>query len=234
MSRKTRAKKHYEEETTQFQINHIKPKTKTQDVVFQEYNKGKSLFLHGYAGTGKTFVTLYLAIKEVLEKKNYKKILILRSAVPSRNQGFLPGSPEEKAKVFEEPYEQICDTLFGRGDGYKILKLRGVIEFSTTSYLRGITLDDTIIVVDEVQNLSWSELNTVMTRIGENSKIIFCGDFRQTDLRSDKDLRKFMHILSLMSSVSFIDFKKEDIIRSGLCKEFIIKTAEYEDGKCSP
>ena len=215
-----------------FELRNITPKTQTQKVVFNEYNKGKSLFLHGYAGTGKSFVSLYLALKEVFSNSVYKKILIVRSAVPSRDQGFLPGNTEEKARIYEEPYKYICDDLFGRGDGYKILKLKKLVEFTTTSFLRGLTFDDTIIIVDEVQNMSFAELHTVMTRVGENSKIIFSGDFRQTDLQRESDkkgLFRFMKILKSMDDFSFIEFQENDIVRGNLVKHYIIQEAKLSD-----
>src|SRR5690606_194010 len=139
---------------------------------------------------------------------------------------------KEKTKIYEEPYKQICDELFGRGDGYEILKLKHIIDFTTTSYLRGLTFNNTIVIVDECQNMAWSELHTVMTRVGENSKIIFSGDFRQTDLQKEADkkgLFNFMNILKMDENFSFIEFKEDDIVRSGIVKSFIINEVKYKD-----
>ncbi len=233
MARKTRIKQSRKtEENNHFELKNIVPKTQTQKRVFQEYAKDKCIFLHGYAGTGKTFLSLYLALKDVLNETQYKRVLIIRSAVPSRDMGFLPGTTKEKTRVYEEPYKKICDDLFGRGDGYDILKIKRLVEFMTTSYLRGLTFDDTIIIVDECQNMSWSELHTIMTRVGENSKIIFAGDFRQTDLQKEVEkqgLFNFMKILKKMNSFSFIEFEKEDIVRSGVVREYIIAEAEKKE-----
>jgi len=215
-----------------FTLKTISPLTNTQKKVFDEYAKETNLVLHGYAGTGKTFISIYLALNDILNKPfSYEKIFIIRSVVPSRDMGFLPGSIKEKIRVYEEPYKEICDELFGRGDGYDILKMNKVIEFTTTSFLRGKTFNNAIVIVDELQNMIFSELDTVMTRMGENSKIIFCGDFRQTDLTYEKDkngLNKFLSILKTMKRFSYVEFEKTDIVRSGLVRDYIIEKTEKE------
>ena len=145
MSRKSRRnnnQQHHGEnhaEKNHFELRHIQPLTVNQQNVFDAYYAGANLMLHGYAGTGKTFLSTYLALKEVLENDIYKKVVIIRSVVPSRDMGFLPGTEKQKAEVYEQPYQEICDDLFGRGDGYKILKIKNLVEFTTTSFLRGMT-----------------------------------------------------------------------------------------------
>ncbi len=207
----------------------IKPMTENQRVAFEHWDDGYNMMLHGIAGTGKTFLGLYFALKEVVKPNSqYKKVYIVRSTVSTRDQGFLPGSLKEKAKVFESPYVPICTKLFGRGDAYEILKGKGFVEFITTSYLRGETFDDCILVVDEVQNMGDGELHTVMTRVGENCRIIFCGDVKQDDLTSERKkelsgLRDFMKILHRMREFEFVDFQVEDIVRSKLVKSYIIE-----------
>lgn len=207
----------------------ISPMTENQRVAFDFWDEGYNLMLHGIAGTGKTFLGLYFALKEVVKPNSpYKKVYIVRSTVSTRDQGFLPGSLKDKARVFESPYVPICTKLYGRGDAYEILKGKGYVEFITTSYLRGETFDDCILVVDEVQNMGDGELHTVMTRVGENCRIIFCGDVKQDDLTSERKkelsgLRDFMKILHRMKEFEFIDFKAEDIVRSKLVKSYIIE-----------
>lgn len=207
----------------------INPMTENQRVAFEYWDDGYNMMLHGIAGTGKTFLGLYFALKEVVKPNSlYKKVYIVRSTVSTRDQGFLPGSLKEKAKVFESPYVPICTKLFGRGDAYEILKGKGYVEFITTSYLRGETFDDCILVVDEVQNMGDGELHTVMTRVGENCRIIFCGDVKQDDLTSERKkelsgLRDFMKILHRMKEFEFVDFQVEDIVRSKLVKSYIIE-----------
>lgn len=207
----------------------VNPMTDNQRVAFDFWDEGYNLMLHGIAGTGKTFLGLYFALKEVVKPNSqYKKVYIVRSTVSTRDQGFLPGSLKDKAKVFESPYVPICTKLFGRGDAYEILKGKGYVEFITTSYLRGETFDDCILLVDEVQNMGDGELHTVMTRVGENCRIIFCGDVKQDDLTSERKkelsgLRDFMKILHRMKEFEFIDFQVEDIVRSKLVKSYIIE-----------
>lgn len=221
-----------------FDLRYISPLTPNQQKTFNAYRNNQNLVLHGFAGTGKTYISMYLALEEILGGSTlYDKIIIVRSVVPSRDVGFLPGSIKDKTKVYEEPYKEICDDLFGRGDAYDILKLRGVIQFTTTSFLRGLTFNNAIVIIDESQNLVYSELYTTLTRLGDTSRLVLCGDFRQTDLKKhegNNSLIHMMNILKRMSSVQFVEFEKNDIVRSNFVKEFIIKSTEYQDGLDHP
>ena len=212
------------------------PLTKNQRTFFDEYKVGrKFIALHGVAGTGKTFCALYKAIEEVLDKGNaYQKIVIVRSAVQSRDMGHLPGDVAEKMSIYKQPYIQICDTLFGRRDAWDRLEEQNHIEFVSTSFIRGMTFDDTIIIVDEMQNMNFEEIDTIMTRVGNRSKIIWCGDYRQTDLRKAGDKSgnlKFLDIAQYVKSFVKIEFAVEDIVRSGLVKEYIVARLSYEDSQ---
>lgn len=228
--KRTQLQNQIQQNKNHFELRTIYPLTSNQQRTFDSYRDGQNLILHGYAGTGKSFISLYLALEEVLKGKSVcDKIVIVRSVVPSRDMGFLPGNIKEKIKVYEEPYKEICDDLFGRGDGYDILKMKGLIEFTTTSYLRGVTFKNAIVIVDELQNMTFGELDTVMTRMGDDSKILFCGDFRQTDLSNDKDksgLIRFINITRQMNRFDYIEFDKEDIVRSGLVRDYIIRRTE--------
>lgn len=231
---KKQAQRHYEQQRNHFELRTVSPLTANQQATFDVYASGRNLMLHGYAGTGKSFISLYLALNEILNPASiYEKVVILRSVVPSRDMGFLPGSVKEKARVYEAPYKAICDNLFGRGDGYDILKMKGLIDFETTSYLRGMTFERTIVIVDEMQNMNYGELDTVMTRIGDYSKIIFCGDFRQTDLTKNTDkvgLVKFINIIRKMNNrFAYVEFDKQDIVRSSLVRDYIIARTDYQD-----
>ena len=214
------------------QLKVIEPLTENQRRFFDQYNKSKVMLLHGVAGTGKTFIALYHALEEVLDKSNpFEKVVIVRSAVSSRDIGHLPGDEKEKTEVYTEPYVGICQDLFNRHDAYQRLVEQGAIQFLVTSFVRGITLDNSIILVDECQNMTDMELNSIITRVGDRSKIIFCGDFRQTDLYRKTDmsgLKKFMVIADMMPSFKTIEFGTEDIVRSPLVKEYILARLEYE------
>jgi predicted ribonuclease YlaK len=210
------------------ELKYITPKTENQRKAFNYYDDEYNLSLLGYPGTGKSFISLYLALNEI-EKNNFnspKSVTVVRSIVPSRDVGFLPGSAKEKAKVYEAPYIDICNQLYGRGDAYDILQKKGTIHFETTSYLRSITMNDTIIIVDECQNLSDQELHTIITRVGENSRIIFAGDTGQNDLVYKKNdvsgLPFFLKIIEKIKSFKIVKFDANDIVRSGLVKEYII------------
>jgi len=225
--RKKERKQRNHKQSSGLVLEDIEPLTYTQRQVFQSYNAGNHLVLHGCAGTGKTFLSTYLGIRDVLEKVDGKqKVILVRSVVPTRDMGFLPGNMTEKTKVYETPYRDLLSSMFNRGDAYDILKNKGKIEFITTSFIRGQTWDDSIIVVDESQNLSFQELHSVITRVGENSRLILCGDRRQDDLTSvrykeESGLDQFLNILTKMESFDIIDFQTDDIVRSGLVREYI-------------
>lgn len=208
----------------------ISPLTMKQRLTFEAYESGMNLMEHGIAGTGKSFLALYLALRDILSGlSSQRKVVIVRSVVPTREMGFLPGNSKEKAAVYEAPYSQICSELFGRGDAYDVLTKKGLVEFISTSFIRGVTLNDSIVIVDEMQNMSLHELDSVMTRVGKNTRIIFCGDFRQSDFTKDQEkagLRDFMRVIAGMKSFEFIEFEKGDIVRSALVKEYIIKKDE--------
>jgi len=215
----------------------IEPLTDNQKLFFDAYDNSNIMLLHGVAGTGKTFIAVYHALEEVLDKSNpYKRVTIVRSAVPSREIGHLPGDEKEKTEVYTMPYVEICQDLFGKQDSYQRLEEQGAIKFLITSFVRGITLEDSIIVVDECQNMTDMELNSIITRVGNRSKIIFCGDFRQTDLYRKTDmsgLKKFMAITDLMPSFKTFEFGVEDIVRSAIVKEYILARLDYESRHCS-
>jgi phosphate starvation-inducible protein PhoH len=207
-------------------LKNVFPKTINQEKAFDLYNKEYNLLLHGLAGTGKTYISLYLALSDIINGyTDHTNLTLVRSVVPTRDMGFLPGTEKEKSKVYEAPYMNICNDIFGRGDAYDILKGKNIIKFVTTSYIRGITLDDSIVLVDEAQNLNFHELDSIITRLGDNSRIMFCGDFRQSDLIRDderKGLLTFMRILATIDEFKTVEFEEDDIVRSKLVKEYII------------
>lgn len=211
-----------------FAMRQISPLTVSQSDLFKSYKQGKNLAAIGTAGTGKTMCGLYLAMSDVMTKQEYEKIVIIRSAVQTREQGFMPGSQAEKAAVYEAPYQDIANDLFGRKDAYQILKQKGMIEFMTSSFVRGLTFDNAVILVDECQSMTYHELDTIITRVGESSRIIFCGDTRQDDLAINRNradvsgLGDFMQVLRDIPSFQTINFTVDDIVRSGLVKEYII------------
>ena len=192
--------------TPNFDIKTVKPLTENQRHTFDAFREGKHLMLHGMAGTGKTFLSMYLALEDLMSgESDQEMIYIVRSVVPTRDMGFLPGSQKEKMKVYEAPYQAICTELFGRGDAYDILKQKNAVEFMSTSFVRGITMNNCTVIVDEINNMTFHELDSVITRIGKNCRIIFCGDFRQSDLTKDQEkngLKEFMKVVSKLSVVS--------------------------------
>tara|TARA_Y100001968_G_scaffold8941_1_gene7620 strand:- start:359 stop:1123 length:765 start_codon:yes stop_codon:yes gene_type:complete len=211
----------------------IKPLTKSQEKVFDAYKKGKNIFAYGAAGTGKTFVALYLALKEVLDQMSpYENVYIVRSLVSTREIGFLPGDHEDKSFLYQIPYKHMVKYMFEMSDDsefemlYGALKGQDTIKFWSTSFIRGTTLDNAIILVDEMQNLNFHELDSIITRVGENSKIIFCGDASQTDLTKTNEkngILDFMKIISAMEDdFASIEFGLEDIVRSGLVRKYLL------------
>ena len=211
----------------------IKPLTKSQEKFFDAYKKGKNVFAYGAAGTGKTFVALYLALREVLDQMTpYENVYVVRSLVSTREIGFLPGDHEDKSFLYQIPYKHMVKYMFEMTSDsefemlYGALKAQETIKFWSTSFIRGTTLDNSIILVDEMQNLNFHELDSIITRVGENSKILFCGDASQTDLTKTYErngILDFMKIISAMDEdFESIEFGLEDIVRSGLVRKYLL------------
>lgn len=214
----------------------FEPLTKNQSKFFDLYKQGtQAIMLHGAAGTGKTFIALYKALEEVMDKSNtFDKVVIVRSVVPSREIGHLPGDEKEKTDVYLAPYKAICQDLFQTEQAYERLVEQKNIEFMITSFVRGITIDNSVIIVDECQNMNFQELSSIITRVGEKSKIIFCGDFKQTDLCKKHDqsgLRDFVDVINRMPSFRNVEFEVDDIVRSSLVKEFIVANLHIQSIK---
>tara|TARA_E500000331_G_scaffold151319_1_gene147254 strand:+ start:1255 stop:1998 length:744 start_codon:yes stop_codon:yes gene_type:complete len=210
----------------------VNPLTENQQLFFDEWGKEQNLFAYGAAGTGKTFIALYLALKEVMnEESPYDKVYIVRSLVSTREIGFLPGTHEDKSELYQIPYKNMVRSMFHMPDQasfdmlYDNLKGQETISFWSTSFLRGTTLDDAIVIVDECQNLNFHELDSIMTRVGQDSKIVFCGDINQSDLQRTNErngILDFQRILENMDEFSTVEFGINDIVRSGLVKSYLI------------
>ena len=214
----------------------IEPLTENQKILYKSYESNKNIVAYGAAGTGKTFITLYNALQDVLDERSpYEKIYIVRSLVATREIGFLPGDHEDKSSLYQIPYKNMVKYMFQMPDEasfemlYGNLKTQGTISFWSTSFIRGTTLDNAIIIVDEFQNLNFHELDSIITRVGENSKIMFCGDATQSDLIKTNEkngIIDFMKVLRIMPSFDVIEFGVDDIVRSGLVKEYILAKME--------
>tara|TARA_B100000085_G_scaffold247721_1_gene242286 strand:+ start:255 stop:1007 length:753 start_codon:yes stop_codon:yes gene_type:complete len=210
----------------------IEPLTPAQEKVFSEWESDKNLFMYGAAGTGKTFIALYLALREVLKEETpYDKVYVVRSLVSTREIGFLPGDHEDKSSLYQIPYKNMVKFMFEMPDDnsfemlYGNLKTQETISFWSTSFIRGTTLDRAIVIVDECQNLNFHELDSIITRVGEDTKIIFAGDVQQTDLvkaNEKNGILDFMSILRLMDEFGMTEFGVEDIVRSGLIKSYLV------------
>ena len=214
----------------------IEPLTDNQKKLFDSYNDGKHIVAYGCAGTGKTFITLYNALCDVLDERTpYEKVYLVRSLVATREIGFLPGTHDDKADIYQIPYKNMVKYMFQMPSDadfemlYGNLKAQETIKFWSTSFLRGTTLDNAIVIVDEFQNLNFHELDSIITRVGEDTRICFCGDATQSDLVKTNErngIIDFLKILKIMPSFDLIEFGMEDIVRSGLCKEYIIAKTE--------
>ena len=219
------------------EINHnnlvaIKPITDNQKIVFNSFKKNKNQFLFGAAGTGKTFCALYLAMQSVMDLKSpYEKVVLVRSLIPTREIGFLPGDEEDKAALYQVPYQNMVQFMFEQPNEqsfnnlYDRLKGQGTLYFLSTSFLRGLTFDNAVIIVDECQNMNFHELDTIITRVGQDSLIMFCGDFDQTDLQRTNEkngLHDFLRILEEMDEFNCTEFTIGDIVRSGFVRSYLI------------
>lgn len=213
---------------------HVQPMTVNQKTMFHHWDEGQNIAAHGWPGTGKTFLALVMAMEAVLANDTPQdRVIIVRSVVPTREIGFLPGSVGDKVAEYEAPYEAIMQELFGRASTYADMKAAGLIEFKPTSFIRGVTWDDAIVVVDEVQNLSFHEINSVVTRVGENTRVIFAGDLTQGDLNgrqgNESGFPKLMRTLQGISEFSAVEFGVDDIVRSELVKKWIIASAKADE-----
>ena len=227
-------------EITNTDLTKVEPITDNQKLVFNSYKKGDNQFLYGCAGTGKTFISLYLALQEVLRNDTpYDRVVMVRSLIPTREIGFLPGDEEDKAALYQVPYSNMVQYMFKQPNEqafsmlYDRLKTQGSFYFLSTSFLRGLTFDNSIIIVDECQNLNFHELDTIVTRVGQDSKIMFCGDFMQTDLSKVNErngLHDFLRILEEMEEFNCLEFNIGDIVRSGFVRNYLIQKTKLGMG----
>jgi predicted ribonuclease YlaK len=222
------------------QLTNIKPVTDSQKQVFNTWKEGKNQFLFGCAGTGKTFISVYLALQDVLKNDTpFDKVVVVRSLIPTREIGFLPGDEEDKAALYQVPYSNMMQFMFEQPNEqafsmlYDRLKAQGSFYFLSTSFLRGLTFDNSIIIVDECQNLNFHELDTIITRVGQDSKIVFCGDFGQSDLTRTNErngLMNFLQILQEMKEFNCVEFDIGDIVRSGFVRNYLIQKTKLGMG----
>lgn len=211
-------------------IKAIQPLKPRQEDMFHAWYNDKNICAFGSPGTGKTFLALYLAINEVLEKRQ-QKVIIVRSAVPTREIGFVPGTLEEKISLYEKPYHEIMWELVGRESTYQCMKDAGLIQFETTSFIRGLTWDNCIIIIDEAANMTFHEIDSIMGRAGENARVIMTGDVKQTDLdgsrrNGSQGIEQAIKIYENMNEFELVQFNKYDIVRGDLVKSWIIASEE--------
>jgi len=209
-----------------WEIDEFTPVTENQELAVKGWENGHNLALVGSAGTGKTYMALNLALKELFDNLDvYRSIMIVRSVVPTRDAGHLPGAKEEKEEPYQLPYQNLCDEIFGYRGAYNKLISANKVRFETTSYIRGATFDQTIIIVDEMQNMNFHELDSIITRIGNDCKIIFCGDHKQSDFKYDDEkegIMKFLSIIETMRSFRLVEFGWIDIVRSDFVRDYIM------------
>jgi len=207
-------------------LKQLTPMTKNQENAFKAFSSNQNLCLNGCAGTGKTFISLYLALEEVLDKDTaFNKVVIIRSIVPTRDIGFLPGTEEEKKEAYTLPYKSILKDIINTDDAWNKLINQGALEFMSTSFIRGLTISNAIVIIDEMQNLNFHELDSVITRLGEDCRLILCGDYYQSDFDKEKDkngIKLFLQIIDQMKKFEIIEFGWEDIVRSGLVRDYIM------------
>tara|TARA_Y200000002_G_C22603723_1_gene630661 strand:- start:242 stop:913 length:672 start_codon:yes stop_codon:yes gene_type:complete len=207
-------------------MEEVQPVTDNQRKAVEAYDSGDSLVLAGSAGTGKTFIALSLALEDVLDKEvPYDKCVIVRSIVPTRDIGYLPGDEEEKKDAYTGPYRSICAELFQSADAWTKLKQAGTVQFMSTSFIRGMTISNAIVVLDEMQNLTFHELDSIITRVGNNCKFIMCGDYYQSDFTKETDktgILKFLSIIEQLKNFTVVEFGWEDIVRSDFVRDYIM------------
>lgn len=216
-----------------FKLKEVRPITENQKIIFDAFKKQNNFLLTGTAGTGKSFIACYLAITDVFKNPIiYNNVTIVRSIVSTRDPGHLPGDTEEKSAPYEAPYHSIFHEMSDIKDAYVNLKSKDLVRFMTTSFIRGITLMNTIVVIDEIQNMTASELHSIITRVGKNCRVILCGDIRQNDLMQNRQLTgfsDFIKIIKEMGTFTCIEFNRDDIVRSQFVRDYIISRETLED-----
>lgn len=217
---------------TKHDLNHIKPLTVMQEEMFRAFLEGKNIVAHGSAGTGKTFIAIYLALNELFHGQGINKIILVRSAVPTRDMGFMKGTLEEKESLYEFPYAEMFAELIGRKNSYEDMKDADVVRFCTTSYVRGLTWNNAVVIVDEVQNMNFHEINSIVTRLGDDSRIILVGDLNQNDLHNRRNeqsgIDRLIKITEQMPAFHNVKFTKHDIVRSAFVKSWICACEDME------
>ncbi len=214
-------------------IRSFRALTQSQAEGLRGWAEGDNVAFLGTAGTGKTLLASYCASSAVFNPDTEQDhIVIVRSAVQSRDLGFLPGTLIEKLAEYEQPYRDAFKDLFGRDATYDDMKAAKRITFLSTSFLRGVTFDNAVIILEEAQNMTFREIYTVMTRVGHRSRVIVTGDTRQCDFgersRETSGLHKFGRIAKELGNFAVVEFNRHDIVRSGFVKSWICATEDYE------
>lgn len=211
----------------------VEAKTENQQRAFDYFSEGYNLILSGSAGSGKTMLALYLGLKSLLLRK-YEKVVIVRSIVPTRNIGFLKGTQQEKECVYEQTYLNLVNKLLPTiPNAYDAMKKEKTLEFTSTSFIRGNNIDNAVVIIDEFSNLTYHELSSVITRLGENVRVIFSGDFFQSDLRYSDEKAGVLQFLKVLANMpddfKRVDFTINDVVRSGLVKRYLISEHELRE-----
>ena len=217
---------------------HVKPITPLHEDTFRAFFESdyKSLAITGQAGTGKTLIGTYLALNELLRKDSpIDTFIIVRSIVQTRDMGFLPGDLDEKMEPYEAPYRDIFHKIFERPTAYNHMKNSkngGAVVFVPTSFVRGVTWDNSIILLDETQNMTMHEIDSVLTRVGENSRVIMVGDREgQDDLKSKREVSGFdraFEIAKTMGEFSTFEYGDAECVRSGFVRSWGIAKRQFQ------
>jgi phosphate starvation-inducible protein PhoH and related proteins len=210
----------------------IKARTKHQQEMVKSYRKNDLIFAIGPAGTGKTYLAIALAVR-ALKNKEVKRIILSRPAVEAGEKlGFLPGDMKEKLDPYLQAlYDALNDMLPSRKlDEYM---QKGLIQIAPLAFMRGRTLGDAVVILDEAQNASLNQLKMFLTRMGEHAKFIVTGDITQIDLPNKRDsgLLQSKKILKNIEGVSIINYDSADVIRHRLVKHIVDAYEKEQKGK---
>mgnify|MGYP002080872010 FL=1 len=210
----------------------IKGRSENQQLLIDSFNKNDMIFAVGPAGTGKTYLSIALAVK-AMKEKNAKKIILSRPAVEAGEKlGFLPGDMKDKIDPYLQPLYDALEDMIPAAKLHDMMD-KHIIQIAPLAFMRGRTLSDAVVILDEAQNTTPAQIRMFLTRMGWNTKMIITGDMTQIDLPHDQKsgLKEALQLLSGIEGISVVEFNKKDIVRHKLVTRIVNAYEAYDKAR---